>query len=490
MKQILELIEKGEFQAAYPKADKYRRRALSCYSARKAGLFVGALLLFVMLFCTVLNLMGQIEGADIALFLTIFAFLQPLIEMVNGPIKQLLASFEQPEELCYFVWIVLCVIVPAIASALIALVASLLVKKPAAKPLQEGTVPELAEQFKTNLSLSEPEAPVKGYAVFYAIAFVIVFVGSLAYASIKATPDEMTGEAYWGLAICIVLGFILFYFIFRYLLTTAVKLTELVTPSRYRFIDISEKMDAYLKKYNKEQEKLKKQRDEEAKLLEEQKKLQAEENARKLEAQRQLEMDAELAHLMEADPIDAEALLTLADKGHIKSCAMVGEILYQDYTVNTSTSAFYTNDEKKEVAYKSLRYLDMAADNGDIVSKALAISLKIQFESFNRNQFKEMLADVRKAKASGLLKPEYVDICDAMIPILVETIDKTPEPAPPPKPVKPREPVLKREYCAYCTGGTCGYYSTSYYLAKCDHLNDPGQCSAALNQKALRFEFE
>ncbi len=490
MKQILELIEKGDFQAAYPKADKYRSRALSRYSARKVGLFAGALLLFVLLFCAILNPFGQIEGADIALFLSLFGFLQPLIEMVNGPIKQLLASVEQPEALCYLIWIPMCLIVPAIASALIALVASLLTKKPAAKPLQEGTVPELAEQFKTNLSLTEPEAPVKGYAVFYAIAFVLIFVGSLAYASIQATPDEMTGEAYLGLAICIVLGYILFYFIFRSLLATAAKLTALVTPSRYRFVDISEKIDAYLKKYNKEQEKLKKQRDEEAKRLQEQKQLQEQENARKLEKQRQLEMDAELARLVEADPIDAEALLALADKGHIKSCAMVGEILYQDYTVNTSTSAFYTNDEKKEVAYKSLRYLDLAADNGDIVSKALAISLKIQFESFNRNQFKEMLADVRKAKTSGLLKPEYVEICDAMIPILVETIDKTPEPAPPPKPAKPREPVLKREYCAYCSGGTCGYYSTSYYLAKCDHLNDPGQCSAALNQKALRFEFE
>lgn len=185
---------------------------------------------------------------------------------------------------------------------------------------------------------------------------------------------------------------------------------------------------------------------------------------------------------MTGEEPDLELLEAAADLNHPAACKAYGEHLMKD-----ANSGMYTADEKEGILRDAVDYLWVAAEDGDLEAEFMRISCRIQYESNTLTGWREMLARVRAIKKSGKLPEMWDETCEEIMKALVEIIDRmaAKEASKP----KPKEPKVKRCYCAYENCGVCTYYSTGSYLGHCDYLNDPGQCSAALLNKALRFEF-
>lgn len=49
---------------------------------------------------------------------------------------------------------------------------------------------------------------------------------------------------------------------------------------------------------------------------------------------------------------------------------------------------------------------------------------------------------------------------------------------------------MKRCYCKFFNAGACGWRSTDGYTSRCSYVTNPGQCSTALMNHGLGFEFE
>ncbi len=199
------------------------------------------------------------------------------------------------------------------------------------------------------------------------------------------------------------------------------------------------------------------------------------------EAQRNAE-EAELLYQQatEKEEPDAELMEKAAEKGHPLANLYLGKELCRDVS-----AGIYTGKEKKAMLEQAVEHLDEAAEAGNVEAEFLAISCRAQYETHDAEGWHEMLSRLRVLKKSGLSE-DYEELYTVLVQSVVEAIDKL-DSAPP---QTHREPRLVRKYCAFNNCGVCTFYSSSVCLAKCDYLNNPGDCSAALNQKALRYEYE
>lgn len=232
-----------------------------------------------------------------------------------------------------------------------------------------------------------------------------------------------------------------------------------------------------LTEYVKVCEKLEKE--EKARKAEEEKKRKEEE--RLAEEKRNKERGAELyAQATAGDEVDEDLLQQAADLGDPQACMIIGKRLMQD-----GASDLYTDAEQQSLMRQAAGYFKNTQDTPQ--GMLYWLRCRVRYEKNTKSEWQSMLRQLRSVKETGELSEEDVELCDAAIRALVQTVDKMVEQAPP----KPKEPKLKRKYCRFCGNGSiCTYYSTGSYISLCKYPNNPGDCAAALMEKGLAFEFE
>lgn len=203
----------------------------------------------------------------------------------------------------------------------------------------------------------------------------------------------------------------------------------------------------------------------------------------KLDAKRKAEEGEKLyAKATETDEVDEELMERAAELGNPKANLYMGKKLCGE-----ASTGMYTGKEKKDMFVEAVDYLDVAIDAEDVMVSAEAefwsISCETMYETNTAIQWRAKLERLRALKRKGL-PTECNEVFDTLVQSIVTVIDNLDN-----KPA-PREPRLKRKYCAFNNCGVCTYYSTSSYLAKCDYMNNPGDCSAALLHKGLKYEYE
>ena len=215
--------------------------------------------------------------------------------------------------------------------------------------------------------------------------------------------------------------------------------------------------------------------------------------AKKAEAQRiekerraQLAQEAEEQWKSIENPEEDEVLVKqLADEGSPSACAYIGKKMYADYTVNS-----YTNSERKWIFKQIKEYLSVSALAGDVDSDFLILSITVQTISTDADNWRDLLKKAREIKKSGKLSEEYAESCDVLIETIIDCVNRAEELDNKAKEDAKRQPVLKNKYCRFCDHGVCRYFPNHYSVAKCEYINNPGQCSIALTEKSIVYEFE
>jgi len=179
---------------------------------------------------------------------------------------------------------------------------------------------------------------------------------------------------------------------------------------------------------------------------------------------------------------DMELMEQAADLDHPAACKAMGLHFMEDAQDDT-----YTAKEKESSLRLAADYLSVAAEEGDVEAQFLEIACRVQYESNSLTGWKEMLIRVRSIKKSKKLPEQWNETCEEVLKALIAAVDKLDARAE--EKAAQKEPQVKRKYCAYENCGVCTFYSTGSYLAHCDYMGDPGQCSAALMNNGLRFEF-
>lgn len=188
------------------------------------------------------------------------------------------------------------------------------------------------------------------------------------------------------------------------------------------------------------------------------------------------------AQAMAGDEPDMDLMEQAADLDHPAACKAMGLHL-----INDANDETYTARERESTLRTAADYLYVAAEDGDVEAEFLRITCRIRYESNSKAGWKEMLDRVRKIKKSKKLPEQWHETCEEVLKALVAAVDKLDARAE--EASVNKEPQVKRKYCAYENCGVCTFYSTGSYLAHCDYMRDPGQCSAALMNNGLRFEF-
>lgn len=183
----------------------------------------------------------------------------------------------------------------------------------------------------------------------------------------------------------------------------------------------------------------------------------------------------------ESDTINVELMEQAAELGDPLANLYIAKQIMEE-----ATSGAYTANERENEMRRAADYLHVAACANNREAELLELACRIQFESNSLFGWKSILAKLRQLKKSTDLSSEHLELCDDLIRAVVPIIDNMEE-----KNTNSyrSEPKVKNTYCAFCNSGICTKLSTGSYLAHCDYMNDPGQCSTALMNKALRFEF-
>lgn len=193
------------------------------------------------------------------------------------------------------------------------------------------------------------------------------------------------------------------------------------------------------------------------------------------------------------DEVDEHLMQQAADLGSRPACLYLGRQMYEAFA-----SDAYTKAEKKRIAEKAIRYFRTASleeDSAEARTEAKFgyLSFQCMTESGDYDKWSDMLSQLREIQKSGNLPERYQEPFATLISLVVEMVDQT-APRTSRQNAKSHrndeEPVVKRCYCKFSNAGICSKKSGSYYTAHCDHASNPGQCSIALGNGGLGFEFE
>ena len=185
------------------------------------------------------------------------------------------------------------------------------------------------------------------------------------------------------------------------------------------------------------------------------------------------------------EPYDYKKLKEAAKMGHPKACSIIGRDLIEKWS-----SDLITKSEKGTIIREARDYLENAR-NVSTDDEFLWLFSRVNSEKNSSSDWQSILNKLRRIKNSGNLSEKFEDTCDLTIKSVVDAIDTLADSSSGnSKNGSNKEPVVKRKYCAFCNAGICNKLSTSYYIAHCNYMSDPGQCSTALLEKGLRFEFE
>lgn len=231
------------------------------------------------------------------------------------------------------------------------------------------------------------------------------------------------------------------------------------------------------KKVCKKQEEIEKER-------QEQERKQREEEKRLAEKKKRREKGAELyAQATAGDVLDETLLEQAAQLGDPQASMIIGKRLLEK-----GLSDMYTEREKKGFMRQAAGYFtNSSGPEGTPEGTLLMLCCQVQYEKNDKAGWESILNQLRYLREHETFSEDNQILCDASIRALVSTIDDMVKNAPKP----PREPQLKRKYCRYYgNGAICTYYSTGSYMGLCKYPNNPGQCAAALMEKAIVYEYE
>ncbi len=224
-------------------------------------------------------------------------------------------------------------------------------------------------------------------------------------------------------------------------------------------------------------------KEEEAKKKAEAERIRQEEEKRKEQERLRIVSEAEAEFQALENPEDNEKLVKkLANKESPSACLYLGRKLYQKFTTQRLTKS-----EKERLAAECEEYLVIATNAGNIEAEFLLLDIATETESNSYETWVAYLKEARTIKASGKLPEHYHDTMDGLIDTLIEVVDRMEEKRADAIRETNRKPVIKREYCRFMVAGQCGHGG---YISPCRYINNPGNCSIALNEKGLAFEFE
>lgn len=260
----------------------------------------------------------------------------------------------------------------------------------------------------------------------------------------------------------------------------------------YRFHGLQDAFNDYARKLE--------QAETERRQAEEQRKRAVEEQLRKEQERRRAEKERQQAEenrkrgdeifhkAISGDKTDESLVRQAADLGSRPACLYVGCQMLLAW----STDA-YTKAEKEDIAQKAKSYFKTASleeDSAEARTEARFgyLFCQVVSESGSKDKWTGVLTELRSIQKSGLLPERWQEICASAIREVVKMVDslsgKTGSCQ------KDTEPVFKRCYCKFFNAGICGKLSTSYSVHHCNHVSDPGQCSTALLDHGLCFEYE
>lgn len=196
------------------------------------------------------------------------------------------------------------------------------------------------------------------------------------------------------------------------------------------------------------------------------------------------------AQAMAGETPDEKLISKAADMGDPDACLIVGRKLVGDWS-----SGMYTSKEKAGLLKRAVRYLENAT--GTVEGEFLWLFARANCEEHSAGEWKAILGQLRSIYNGGELPEEYMETCELTIQALVGLVDKTEEKEAAEwrrkeqqRRERERREASRKCRCKFAAGAVCTYYSTSSYTSRCDYLNNPGQCAAALNNRALEFYYE
>lgn len=316
--------------------------------------------------------------------------------------------------------------------------------------------------------------------VLTSVIYVCLTLAFFCYCMLNAEQDSTDGEAL--IIVGIVFATAIFFGLFALLRFLVSRLVSTLYSAKVDSA-LEKAAKAYLKECEKqdkeEKERLKAKYEYEQKLL------------RDREKQKKLKEAAEIyAQAMAEETPDEKLISKAADMGDPNACLQVGKKLVADWS-----SGMYTSKEKEGILKRAVRYLENAT--GIVEGEFLWLFARANCEGHSASEWRKILSAMRSIYHGGNLPEEYEETCQATIQVLVETVDSAEEKEAAERRRKEaqRQEQQRREAsrkcrCKFAAGALCTYYSTSSYTSRCNYMNNPGQCAAALNNRALEFYYE
>ncbi len=301
---------------------------------------------------------------------------------------------------------------------------------------------------------------------------------------ISGTIAEGTGFSYWFAAVitCLILVFVITVIWLVMSLPLCLMRLPFETSSKKckRYNSLASTLEGNWNAVEKAREKAQKEAREKEKAARKE-----EERRRKEEKRQQEAQQAEEAfHELESPSEQQDKVKHLAKAGSPSACAVAGQTVYLDYCNNPHTKV-----EKEALVKEAKDYLEVSASAGNVESQFLLLSLRAMSEAHVYSEWDALLKEARAIQRSGELPERYSEPMTDLQQAIVDVMDRTPVDTAQKEAPKDEKPRVKRTYCKFCASGACTYYSTGSYLAKCSHLNDPGNCFTALTEKGYTVEF-
>lgn len=206
-------------------------------------------------------------------------------------------------------------------------------------------------------------------------------------------------------------------------------------------------------------------------------------------------------------PVDEGLIGKAADMGSCLACLhMCRQALTACFSGELLNS--YTDSEIDAIAEKTMKFCEIASQeesSPQIKAEATFGYLTFQYlyGQFDADKSKKILTKLWDVRQSGFLPERWQEHCSELIHTIATKINDYQRDYEAIKKAltgrstsssagagaRSDTPRVKRCYCKFYTAGVCGRRSSTYSVVHCDHVADPGQCSTALLDNGLGFEF-
>lgn len=227
-------------------------------------------------------------------------------------------------------------------------------------------------------------------------------------------------------------------------------------------------------------------------IAQEQEQKRAEEERKRTEQEEQdrRQGDSLYRQAIAGQKVDDQLVWQAAELGSRPACLYLARQMMEAWSIGA-----YTKEEKADIAEVAKNFfytasLEETFKESKIEAKFGYLMFLVLTESGNASKWRGVLSQLRDVQNSGLLPERYQKTCSMLIDTVVDMVDASDAKEAAFHQNSSSQPVVKRCYCKFFNAGACGWSSTDGYSARCSHVSNPGQCSIALMNHGLEFEFE